>query len=73
MLFGVLALGAGLLMTRLLRDPRGARSTDPRLLAAGAARRRRGAHAERGDLARADLGVARLAARGDAARGTRSA
>jgi hypothetical protein len=34
-LFGVLALGAGLLMTRVLRDPRGARVTDPRLLAIG--------------------------------------
>jgi len=34
-LFGVLALGAGLLMTRVLRDPRGARLTDPRLLLVG--------------------------------------
>ncbi|HYO44236.1 MAG TPA: hypothetical protein VES19_13650 [Candidatus Limnocylindrales bacterium] len=34
-LFGVLALGAGLLMTRVLRDPRGARPTDLRLLALG--------------------------------------
>ena len=34
-LFGVLAIGAVLLMTRLLRDPRGARLTDPRLLALG--------------------------------------
>ncbi len=35
MLFGALALGASLLMTRALRDPRGARPTDPRLLAIG--------------------------------------
>jgi hypothetical protein len=35
MLFGVLALGACLLMTRLLSDPRGARARDPRLLALG--------------------------------------
>src|SRR5204863_7968686 len=34
-LFGVLAVGAVLLMTRLLRDPRGARLADPRLLALG--------------------------------------
>jgi hypothetical protein len=34
-LFGVLALGACLLMTRVLRDPRGARPTDPRLLGLG--------------------------------------
>jgi len=34
-LFGVLALGACLLMTRVLRDPRGARLADPRLLAMG--------------------------------------
>ena len=34
-LFGVLALGACLLMTRVLRDPRGARLLDPRLLAMG--------------------------------------
>lgn len=34
-LFGVLALAACLLMTRVLRDPRGARLTDPRLLAIG--------------------------------------
>jgi hypothetical protein len=33
--FGVLALGACLLMTRLLRDPRGARLADPRLIALG--------------------------------------
>ena len=36
MLFGVLVLGAALLMTRVLRDPRGARgSLDPRLLGIG--------------------------------------
>jgi hypothetical protein len=35
MLFGVLALGACLLMTRVLRDPRGARLRDPRLLGIG--------------------------------------
>jgi hypothetical protein len=35
MLFGALALGASLLMTRVLRDPRGARLADPRLLAIG--------------------------------------
>ncbi len=35
MLFGVLALGACLLMTRILRDPRGARVRDPRLLGLG--------------------------------------
>ena len=35
MLFGVIALGACLLMTRVARDPRGARLTDPRLLALG--------------------------------------
>jgi len=35
LLFGVLALGAALLMTRVLRNPRGARPTDPRLLAMG--------------------------------------
>ncbi len=35
MLFGALALGACLLMTRVLRDPRGARLTDPRLLGIG--------------------------------------
>ncbi len=35
-LFGVLALGIGLLITRVLRDPRGARLADPRLLAMGA-------------------------------------
>ncbi len=34
-LFGVLALGACLLMTRVLRDPRGARLADPRLLTMG--------------------------------------
>ena len=34
-LFGVLAVGACLLMTRVLRDPRGARLLDPRLLAMG--------------------------------------
>ncbi len=34
-LFGVLALAIGLLVTRVLRDPRGARPTDPRLLAMG--------------------------------------
>ena len=34
-LFGDLALGACLLMTRVLRDPRGARLRDPRLLAIG--------------------------------------
>ena len=34
-LFGVLALGAGLLMTRVLADPRGARLTDPRLILMG--------------------------------------
>jgi hypothetical protein len=34
-LFGVLAIGAGLLMTRVLRDPRGARPADPRLLLMG--------------------------------------
>jgi hypothetical protein len=33
--FGVLALGACLLMTRVLRDPRGARPLDPRLLGLG--------------------------------------
>ncbi len=35
MLFGALTLGACLLMTRVLRDPRGARFRDPRLLAVG--------------------------------------
>jgi hypothetical protein len=35
MLFGAIALGACLLMTRIGRDPRGARLTDPRLLALG--------------------------------------
>ncbi len=35
MLFGALALAACLLMTRVLRDPRGARLTDPRLVAIG--------------------------------------
>jgi hypothetical protein len=35
MLFGVLALGIGLLVTRVLRDPRGARLRDPRLLLMG--------------------------------------
>jgi len=34
-LFGVLVLAIGLLITRVLRDPRGARVTDPRLLAMG--------------------------------------
>ena len=34
-LFGVLVVGAGLLMTRALADPRGARLTDPRLIALG--------------------------------------
>ncbi len=34
-LFGVLALSAALLMTRVLRDPRGARLLDPRLVAIG--------------------------------------
>ena len=34
-LFGALALGAFLLMTRVLRDPRGARFRDPRLLGIG--------------------------------------
>jgi hypothetical protein len=33
--FGVLVLGACLLATRVLRDPRGARPTDPRLLGLG--------------------------------------
>jgi hypothetical protein len=36
MLFGAIALAACLLMTRLARDPRGARLGDPRLLALGA-------------------------------------
>ena len=35
MLFGALALGACLLMTRVLRDPRGGRLSDPRLIAIG--------------------------------------
>ena len=35
MLFGALVLGACLLMTRVLADPRGARWSDPRLLGAG--------------------------------------
>lgn len=35
MLFGALALSACLLMTRILRDPRGARVRDPRLLGVG--------------------------------------
>ena len=35
MLFAALALAACLLMTRVLRDPRGARIADPRLLAIG--------------------------------------
>ena len=35
MLFGALVLGACLLMTRVLADPRGARWTDPRLIGAG--------------------------------------
>ena len=35
MLFGALALGACVLMTRVLRDPRGARLADPRLVAIG--------------------------------------
>jgi hypothetical protein len=35
MLFGALALGACLLMTRVLREPRGARWADPRLLGIG--------------------------------------
>ena len=34
-LFGVLALGAFMLMSRVLRDPRGARFRDPRLLGIG--------------------------------------
>src|SRR5690606_27172993 len=34
-LFGVLVLASGLLMTRVLRDPRGARLLDPRLLGIG--------------------------------------
>ena len=33
--FAALALGASLLMTRIVRDPRGARFTDPRLIALG--------------------------------------
>ncbi len=33
--FGVLALGACLLATRVLRDPRGAKATDPRLIGLG--------------------------------------
>ena len=33
--FAAIVLAAGLLMTRLLRDPRGARPTDPRLLGLG--------------------------------------
>ena len=36
MLFGAIALAACLLMTRITTDPRGARLTDPRLLALGA-------------------------------------
>jgi hypothetical protein len=35
LLFGALVLGAGLLMTRVLRSPRGARWGDPRLLGIG--------------------------------------
>ena len=35
MMFGALALGACLLMTRVLREPRGARLSDPRLIAIG--------------------------------------
>jgi hypothetical protein len=35
LLFGALVLGAALLMTRVLADPRGARWVDPRLLALG--------------------------------------
>ena len=36
MVFAAIVLGACLLMTRVLRDPRGARATDPRVLAIGA-------------------------------------
>jgi hypothetical protein len=36
MLFGAITLGTCLLMTRIARDPRGARLSDPRLLALGA-------------------------------------
>jgi hypothetical protein len=36
MLFGAITLAACLLMTRIAADPRGARATDPRLLALGA-------------------------------------
>lgn len=35
MLFAFIVLGACLLMTRIVRDPRGARATDPRLIALG--------------------------------------
>ena len=48
MLFGALVLGACLLMTRVLADPRGARWTRPRLDRGGPARRRRRAHPQRG-------------------------
>jgi len=53
-LFGVLALGACLLMARVLRDPRGARLTDPRrglCVAAGSG------DPYRGEIARGDQRV----------------
>ena len=68
MLFGALALGACLLMTRVLRDPRGARFRDPRLLAIGAAAGRRRAHPQRGGLAGGRVGLARVAPAGPPAR-----
>ena len=64
MLFGALVLGAALLMTRVLREPRerpAAGRPPPRDRPADRPRR---AHAQRGDLARADVGLAGLARAG---------
>ena len=66
-LFGALALGAFLLMTRVLRDPRGARFRDPRLWAIGVAAGPLGAHPQRGRLDGRRLGLARVAPAGPAA------
>ena len=67
MLFAALVLGACLLMTRVLADPRGAPLSDPRLIGLGLLLGADGADPERGGLARAGLGMAGVAVAGRAA------
>ena len=58
--FAVLALAACLLMTRIARDPRGGRLTDPRVIGLGVLIGLGGADPQRGGLARPHLGRRRL-------------